>query len=358
MTKRIAFFLGSNTQNGFVSLFHELQRPRAGEQFFLLKGGPGCGKSTLMKGIGAMYAKQGCRVQFMPCSSDPQSLDAICVPEKHFCIVDGTSPHTLDPICPGAYETLVPLGDAWEQDALHAHLCDIAALNREIAARHAAATRYIAAACALIEAVRGTLQASIHAHKVAAWVQQIAARFDAAPKGQIQRRLLSAVSVGRVEFFPDTLRALCSKIYALDDPLCTLSPAVLPALLRAAQAAGIACIACPCAAMGGDAIDHLIFPDLSLGITTCNPFHSLPPGPTVEVVSGLQTQDSRGDGWQRQREDLRTAQALIQTAGDQVREAKLLHDDLEQFYTQSTDFRIVDGMRLQILDRIQANRRE
>ena len=47
--KPLHFFLGANTPQGFVSRFDQLADWREGWREFVLKGGPGTGKSTLMR---------------------------------------------------------------------------------------------------------------------------------------------------------------------------------------------------------------------------------------------------------------------------------------------------------------------
>ena len=47
-SRNVKFFMGSNTKRGFVPLFDKLKDPLNGHRFYILKGGPGSGKSTLM----------------------------------------------------------------------------------------------------------------------------------------------------------------------------------------------------------------------------------------------------------------------------------------------------------------------
>ena len=71
------FFLGANSKRGFSSLYESFCDPAAGDFLWVLKGGPGCGKSTLMKRIGAAAEEIGEPVEYIHCSGDPDSLDAV-----------------------------------------------------------------------------------------------------------------------------------------------------------------------------------------------------------------------------------------------------------------------------------------
>lgn len=90
---QVRFYLGANAPTGFYSLYDQLIDPAEAEDILILKGGPGCGKSTLMKHVARKAEERGLQVEYIPCSGDPDSLDAILLPERKTAIVDGTAPH-------------------------------------------------------------------------------------------------------------------------------------------------------------------------------------------------------------------------------------------------------------------------
>ena len=55
------FFLGATTPAGFKGYFEPLRR-EPGMQMLLIKSGPGCGKSTLMKHLAQAAEQQGQRI--------------------------------------------------------------------------------------------------------------------------------------------------------------------------------------------------------------------------------------------------------------------------------------------------------
>jgi len=101
-------FFGGNTASGFHS-FHDNIIGLNGRRFFILKGMPGGGKSSLMKKIGEYVIDKGYNVEFHHCPSDPESLDSILIRELGVAIADGTAPHVMDPIYPGLKEKIVDL---------------------------------------------------------------------------------------------------------------------------------------------------------------------------------------------------------------------------------------------------------
>ena len=64
---RVDFFLGATTPAGFKGYFEPLRR-EPGMQMVLIKSGPGCGKSTLMKQLARRAIQQGEPVECIHCA--------------------------------------------------------------------------------------------------------------------------------------------------------------------------------------------------------------------------------------------------------------------------------------------------
>ncbi len=94
---RISYFLGANTPGGFYSLMDKLLDPSKARAIYILKGGPGCGKSTLMKKLGAWAEELGHTPEYIWCSGDPDSLDGVIFPDLGVAVADGTAPHGAAP---------------------------------------------------------------------------------------------------------------------------------------------------------------------------------------------------------------------------------------------------------------------
>ena len=92
-SNQIQYFLGANSPQGFYSLYPELLAPEQASVIYILKGGPGCGKSTLMRQVAARAEEEGETVEYILCSGGPGSLDAVLLPGRRAALVDGTAPH-------------------------------------------------------------------------------------------------------------------------------------------------------------------------------------------------------------------------------------------------------------------------
>ena len=108
------FFLGANSGRGFQSLFDRFCEPADFDDLLVLKGSAGCGKSTMMRRIGEAMEERGEEVEYLHCSGDPDSLDGVHIPRLRTAVVDGTSPHVVEPKYPAAVERYVNLGAYWD----------------------------------------------------------------------------------------------------------------------------------------------------------------------------------------------------------------------------------------------------
>lgn len=109
--RKINHYLASaNTNENFVCKFNFINNNNSNPFMFILKGGPGTGKSTLMKKIGKHFENIGEDVEYFYCSSDLDSLDGVRLPSHNICVVDGTAPHTMDATIPKVTEEIVDLG--------------------------------------------------------------------------------------------------------------------------------------------------------------------------------------------------------------------------------------------------------
>lgn len=125
------FFAASNSYDGFITYFDEIFSPEKYEKIFILKGGPGTGKSSFMKEIKNFFMEKGINSEVIYCSSDPKSLDGLILEHnsKKVAILDGTAPHSTDPTFPGAIEKIINLGDFWNEKLLQSNGEKIKELN-------------------------------------------------------------------------------------------------------------------------------------------------------------------------------------------------------------------------------------
>lgn len=129
-----AYFLGANSADGFFSCY-DCFCSDANDFLYIIKGGPGSGKSTFMKKIGAAAEAVGLDVEYVRCSGDPDSLDGVYLPQRHLGYVDGTAPHVIEPKYPGVSGCYLDFSRFFDVESLR---CNAGSIRRLGAAYKAA----------------------------------------------------------------------------------------------------------------------------------------------------------------------------------------------------------------------------
>lgn len=352
MATILRFFLGANTPQGFVSRFDQLGDPRGDWRCTVIKGGPGTGKSTLMRRLSDALSDDCKVIEEIHCSSDTDSLDGVIFPEFKLSIADGTPPHALEPRYPGAYENVVSLCDCWDKNALYAARGTLIPLADRISQCHKGAVSYLYGAGALLGEVRQIAGAATDLEKIRRLAKRLAQ--NEIPRvsgpGSERVRLLSAVTNKGPILFADTVAAVASKLYVVDDPWGHAAPELMKELRTLALAAGQEVITCVCPMAPFSKIDHLLLPGLGLGFVTRNKFHPIDL-PAYRVIHARRFTDADAIAARKMRIKflLRASENMLEQAGERIGEAKALHDELEAIYKDAMDFRKAGEITLGVI---------
>lgn len=337
---QIAYFLGANSPGGFYSLYPELIDPERASGIYILKGGPGCGKSSFMRRVGARCEDAGITPEYIYCSGDPGSLDGVVLPALSAAVVDGTAPHVVEPKYPGLVESYVNLGQYYDRAGLQPLRREIAESMTGYQDCYKRAYRCLAAAAELEGDLRDLLRTDALEQKLAKRARSIIRREFRArgtERGEVRQRFLSAVTHQGELCLWETVEAQCTRVYALSDSF-GFAHELLEPILAAATAAGYDAVACP-SPMAPDRLEHLIIPSLSLAFVADSP--RLP-------YAGRACRRIRLDSMadpellRRSRTRLRfskkMAAALVEEAVASLGKAKAMHDRLEGLYNPHVDF--------------------
>ena len=341
----VDFFLGATTPAGFKGYFEPLRR-EPGMQMYLIKSGPGCGKSTLMKRLSQLAVQRGEAIQRVHCASDPDSLDGVIFLDRKCAIIDATAPHVMEPDAPGADEVVVSLYHTIDAAALHTHTEEIKALFARNAALRSRAARYIASAGSLLLDSRRAEACSANFDKVRRYVKRLCARLLPRTEGAgtEELRLLSAVTPKGEVFYQGSVQALADRYIVFRDDYGAVSRLLLELIRAEALTRGYHIITCPCAMHPEDKIDHLIIPELRLAFLTDNRWHpvQLRGVQAVRCTRFLDRENFAGFR-ARLRFNERAAAELLEQASALMAQAKSCHDELETYYRTAVDFAAVDA---------------
>lgn len=348
----IQYFLGANSPRGFYSLYDQLISIETATAVYILKGGPGCGKSTLMRKVAHAAAGAGIRVEYILCSGDPASLDAVILPDLGVALVDGTAPHVVEAKCPGAVEHYVNLDSCYDSAALSPLRQELMACTTDYKNCYQRAYRCLSAASQIAEDLRSTLLTPALEEKMQKRVAGILSREVRRSKkplpGRVTQRFLSAITHAGPQFLFETAKLQCPRIYELADNY-GLAYTMLSHLLAGFTAAGYDVVACP-SPMAPERLEHLLIPSLELAFLTSSLAAPLPERPYRRIrLDAMSETELLRHNRPRLRFSKKISASLVEESINSLAQAKHIHDELEALYNPHVDFDRVDRMAQEII---------
>lgn len=353
------FFLGANTAEGFYPLTNELFCERDDIRLYLIKGGPGTGKSTLMKAVCKRAAEENIPFERIFCSSDPDSLDGVILPTLGAAVLDATPPHPFELKFPGVRGRIIDMGTCWDAGLLEKNAGDILRLTRAVGESHKACLRFLSAAGRLQQEQMQTAFAQTDLLRVIRSTKRLCAKLlhERDKKSVVTRRFLGACTPKGNVFFYDTLCGLCERIIAVEDDIGAVSAAFMQTVLGEAVDRGLDVIACPCILRPDGTPEHILIPELKLGFVTGNSYHPAPDAVEKTVCATRFTDAQTAKAHKNRYSFYRKAQAeLLDGAVEKLQQAKSLHDRLEAHYVAAMDFDKAEQKKLSLLSELFENK--
>ena len=196
-------FAGANTGDGFISFYDGIFCEEKLAGLYIIKGGPGTGKSTFMRKLGNAALDRGYSCEHYICGSDGNSLDGIIISNESVKVgvIDGTPPHPREFRSPGASGDILNFGMFWNSNGLREVRDEIDELNREKSSAFETAYRYLGAA-KKIERHIGELTRSIYLENKAYRVAEKLV-LTAGTKGEVSHKQLKSCTMnGVAELLP------------------------------------------------------------------------------------------------------------------------------------------------------------
>lgn len=216
----ISFYAAANGFTGFKSYFDEIFNYKMLEKLYIIKGGPGTGKSTFMKNIAKIYEDKGLTVDRIFCSSDPKSLDGIIV-DKKVALIDGTAPHEANTKLPGAFDEIINLGENWNSNELKTRKAEIIEISRNKSKNYSSAYKYLSFCKVLSDYIVDETSKYFNTYRADNLIDKITESFKIEESPRRQTRLFSSFSkygylsilphenMKICSLFPDDFRAFC-----------------------------------------------------------------------------------------------------------------------------------------------------
>lgn len=352
----IKFFAGTNSGNGFFSMLDKIYNIEDGWNSFLIKGGPGSGKSFLMKKIGAALSQNyGCEVHYIHCSSDPDSLDGIILPDYNICLLDATPPHTLEPIYPGACEHIVNVTACWDSNKLYNAKDDISALSKQCSSMHKTAQVYLKAAAQVEQNIYDKAEQYMDINKLQKYTENLYKKEIAYSKeeaGKEYIRMIDAISLDGKMRFDHTPELMCDRIICINDEFGAVASYMLKMIRDKALTNGEEIISC-LDPLQPKRYQHIIFPKLRIAFVSNNERKKCSIRQDKNIFAKrFYDMNMLSQSKQKIIFGKRVINDLITQAAYQMKQAKLTHDRLERYYINAMDFDMMDSLYLELLCKI------
>ncbi|MDD4797419.1 MAG: hypothetical protein PHO66_06600 [Eubacteriales bacterium] len=334
-------FPGNNTGRGFFSYFaHILPQP---QRVYCLKGGPGVGKSTLLKRISQRMVQQGLQVEHMHCASDPDSLDALVIPALGVALLDGTAPHIIDPVYPAAVDEIVNLGDFWDAAGIRQNRDGIIRISGENKACYRRTFQYLAAAACLMEDIAATRAgatdeagALLEARRIVQ--RELEQRPFSRRLGGVRRLFASAITPDGVVHYANSLPGDGYTVYTVAHQWGGGVHQMLESVADEAVRRGLDIELYYCPLAPDTRAEHLIIPQQKLALLSKIP--GVPPQQSRYEVDLEQYTDA--DALAADADalafDTATFDTLLDAAVRTLAQTRALHDELEVYYSPHMDF--------------------
>ena len=338
----IRTFLSANSAEGFFSYFDEFLK---GKKTYVVKGGPGTGKSGLMKKVASSAVSKGNFTEYVYCSSDPDSLDGVYIHGSETVFTDGTPPHVMEPKYPGAMGGIVDVGQFLNSEKLSASKEEIVSLNNKISVRYARAYRYLRAAHCAVSELRETAVRYLDSEAMMKYFKSLAAKVMADKKdceGKVFRRFLSGITPKGFVTFKDTVYTLCSEVFVVRDKYGIGAP-VFEFLKNEAVLKGF------------DVYDfrsplepqrtvHIAVPDLDIAFVTSDKWTQFESqnAKTVNLMRFI-SEDIDFEA-KYCASAAKIMKICMEEAFESIHSAKEIHDDLEDIYISAMDFSGLDKL--------------
>ena len=345
-------FLGGSSPNGFRTHFGSMIAD-TDHHTYIIKGGPGTGKSSLMKRLAEAFPDD--RKEFYCCSSDPDSLDALVFPDRKVILVDGTAPHVFEPEYPGAVQQILDLGAFWDIGRLKRSKDDIIAADSACLQHHVRCRRYITALSAVAGDTFHIGNSALDHEKLEGFIKRLSKKIlpkkaDSA-EGKIEFRQLSAITPkGYLTNIPEDY-----SIYLLNDCFYAGADQFLRRFADVASKKGYDVSVSVCTLYGSESFEHMLIPELGIAFFTADPINELTVA-SKQPVNFRRFYDKAMIAEKKLR--IKFNESAAKNFRDEavlsLQNAKADHDKLEQLYTPAVDFDGVNRLFYSLISQIKS----
>lgn len=351
--KVLNYYAEGNTSRGLYSLYES--NLQGLDRIFILKGGSGTGKSTLMRNLANEWINKDYDVEILNCARDNGSIDGVIIPKLKVAVVNGKEPDTIKAKLPGLIEQYIDMSEALDSSKLEKHKEELIKLTEEIEASYQLAYSKFAEALKIHDEWEEIYIENMDFTKANAIAEELSEKFfgDKRLKKEavVKHRFLGASTPkGSVDFLPAITEDIGKRYFVKGRP-GTGKSSMLRKLVAQAEKRGFDVEVYHC---GFDplSLDMVLLRELDIVIFDSTSPHEYFPGrESDEIVDMYEITVTPGtdEKYASQIDNIKKRyKKRIKEGIAALASAKELNDALEQYYISAMDFSKVDKIKHRI----------
>lgn len=352
--KQRHFFPGGNTSKGFYSFYRYILSQDEARRIICIKGGPGTGKSSLMKKVAKIFLEKGYEVEHHHCSSDNNSLDGVVIKGLNIALLDGTSPHVVDPMNPGAVDEILNMGQCWNEEGFKEFKPFIMDTNKKVGKIFRRAYRFFGAAKDIYEDWYTFNNEALNFNKLSLLKEELKNEIlpSTVNKLGFDRHLFATAFTpnGIVTYIENLIEGF-ERVYVLKGGPGTGKTSILQYIYEEAVRRGfyVEVFHTP---LTPDRIEHVLIPNLGVAIVTSNVINNIDFSGKTYDMNTLLNQNTLEKNKTETQDVKETFYMLLNKGLACIKGAKSLHDALETGYIPNMNFDRVNQVSDEIIQRL------
>lgn len=351
-------FPGSNTPFGFYPYYDNIMPQENANKIFIIKGGPGTGKSSFMKKVANYFIDKGIAVEFHHCSADPNSLDAIVIINAAVAIIDGTMPHVMDPQNPGIVDEILNFAPYWKEKQIRTNKAAILETNSKRKKFFAKSYFYLDAAKKVYDAYAQTQNESLNDQMINTMEKNILHNLfknynPSNTCGKSRHLFGSAITPDGVVDYLHTIIGNIKDIYLIKDAPGASAKNIMNLILSKGIELGLY-MECYHSPIDIKKIEDIIIPSLDIAITVSNDYHKpkVFPAHVFDLTSCFVTSTLKEVQFDLDK-DKKLFNELLDKGITTLKKAKEQHEILESYYTPHVDFDKINNLLTDVILQIE-----
>ncbi len=351
-------FPGANTPEGFFSYYNYMIDPDA-NMIFIIKGGPGIGKSTLIRRIGTALLDMGYDTEYACCSQDAASYDGVVVAKLGLAVFDGTPPHILEPRFPGVVESIVNLGDFLNRKKLRLYRQEIVETLKEVSLLFERAFRYLREARIIHDDWEACYSQDLDLGCLNCITEELHSdmlhgRGVSPIPGKPRHLFASAITATGPVHHLQTVVGSASRRYILRGEPGTGKSTIVNKIAETALSCGFAVELYHCPLDPGK-VEHIVIPELETAVISSSWPHLFEPMKDIDIV--IETSQAVSSRTVAKYDSVITESKhrfhrAFERAIECLYNAKKEYDKVQAIYSESMDFQAVEHLGDSILKEV------